>query len=216
MNCSELSAFTESGLIVSHDGTNDAQNEGGVSNLGLTPPASSEMDEYGRRFEYFVTVAFPLNQKFKIKHVELQAGGRSRIVFNEIKYGDCTQDEQYRWLLHCMTGSMILFCDIYECFFEYTQKGNLHIHMRLGYNKFSKKSTMKDIRAMLHRMFQCSTQYTKFIDIKKYDFTRWNDYSNKYKKTYQTTHLPIYTNMDESNERNEYIKYLFDSPDIQI
>lgn len=201
MNCSELSAFTESGLIVSHDGTNDAQNEGGVSNLGLTPPASPKII-WIPPFKYFITVAFPLNALFKIKHQELMAQGLSKFKFSPIKYGDCTFNEQYRWILHILTKNIYAICDRYDLFFELTQKNNIHFHGRLGYEADSKVMFMKDIRVLIHRMFDCSTQYIRFVDIKKYDHTKWNDYETKYKKTYQTVKLPHFQNVDDDWSRN--------------
>lgn len=196
MNYLEHSVFTEPEVVSTHDGTNDAQKVVELDNLGLTQPAPHAIVQTAFSFypiEHFITVAFPLNCKFKIKHVELLAQGRSRIVFSDIKYGDCTQEEQYRWLMHCMTTTIYQICDYYDIFFEYTKSGNIHLHGRLGYE--GKKKSMKDVRSLIHRMFGCSTQYIKFVDIKKYDETKWNDYSVKYKKTYQSTLYPHFTNI---------------------
>jgi len=176
--------------------------------LGLTPPApQKQCYMQGSRYpdipeiypaDYFLTVAFPVNCRFKIKHLQLEAQGRSKIVFSEIKYGDCTQEEQYRWIMHCMTKSMRQISDYYDVFFEFTKTGNIHLHARLGYE--GRKKSMKDIKTLIHRMFECSTQYTRFVDIKKYDDTKWNDYAVKYKKTYQTTHYPHFNNIIEEVE----------------
>jgi len=186
MNClkTPIDEFTDSSIESS-----------GVRALALgLKPAPSVYSNFP--FDYFVTIAFPTNQKFKIKHLELCAQGRSRIVFSDIKYGDCTQDEQYKWIMHCLTKNIYSVCDVYHIFVEYTKLGNIHLHCRLGYEADSRKKTMKDIRALFHRIFDCSTQYTKFVDIKKYDITRWNDYENKQAgKRYQSSDYPAFCNL---------------------
>lgn len=156
--------------------------------LGLPTPNSN-----GQNWAYFVTVAFPTNHKFKIKHMELLAGGRSRIVFCEIKYGDCTQEEQYRFILYKLDQQIQHIADYYDLFFEQTKEGNIHFHGRLGYD--GKKKSMKDIKALLHRLFECPTQYNRFIDIKVYEPKKWNDYDNKKEKNYQTLDYPHFKNV---------------------
>jgi len=160
--------------------------------LGLTTPAPPPTPTHNN-FSYFITIAFPTNQKYNIKHLELHAHNRTRIVFSPIKYGDCTQDEQYKWLTHTLTKHINQVSDGYDLFFEQTKEGNLHIHGRLKFD--NKRKTKKDVKALFHRMFETSTQYKNFIDIKDYDHKRWTDYDHKTVKTYQTLEYPHFKNI---------------------
>lgn len=142
---------------------------------------------------YFITLAFPINHKFKIKHVELRAQGTSRIVFNDIKYGDCTQREQYEWLVYILRKHVHIIADKYDLFFEQTQLGNIHIHGRLQYD--NKKAPKKDVKAIFHRMFDVPTKYVHFVDIKAYDKDKWSAYDQKTTKTYQTLEYDHFKNI---------------------
>lgn len=177
--------------------------EVGVISLGLRTPASPEISRIVNTeaiapiadvsWAYFITVAFPTNHKFKIKHVDLLAQNRSRIVFSPIRYGDCTQNEQYQFINWILNKHVYQLCDKYHIFYEQTREGNIHFHGRLAYD--NKKICQKDIRALLHRMFECPTHHKPFVDIKVYDPEKWNNYNNKQTKTYQTVDLPEFKNI---------------------
>lgn len=171
----------------------DDSNIGAELDFRLTTPASPPPITNGNDWAYFITLAFPTNHKFKIKHVELRAQNQTRIVFSPIKYGDCTQGEQYSWLMYILTKYIKMVSDEYDLFFEQTKEGNLHIHGRLRY--YDKKKTKKDVRALFHRMFECPTQYKHFIDIKDYNPDKWTNYDIKETKTYQTLDYPHLKNI---------------------
>lgn len=187
------SEFTDSGVTVSSDKTSE---EMAAFALGLMPPKvpGTKSEKVNKpQFSYFLTVAFPTKHYFKIKHVEIRSQGQQRIVFGPIKYGDCTQSEQHIWLLYILNKNIKLICDHYDIFFEQTKEGNLHLHGRLGYT--DKKISKKDVKSLIHRMFDCPTKYKQFVDIKDYDDKRWNEYDQKKKKTYQTLDYPHFKNI---------------------
>lgn len=157
--------------------------------LGLPSPESAE-NKGDKEYSYFITCAFPTNHRFKIKHLELLANNRSRIVFSPIKYGDCTQDEQYQFIKHKLTNHFHQVADFWDIFYEQTLEGNVHFHGRIGYN--GKKKTMKDIKALTHRIFELDNTNKRFMDVKPYDANRWNNYETKEKKSYQTMNYPHY------------------------
>lgn len=141
---------------------------------------------------YFITLSFPTNQKFVIKHLEPHVHV-SRIVFKPIKYGECTQDEQYHWILHILKKHINLICEIYDLFFEQTSSGNIHIHGRINF--VGKKKPMKDISALCHRIFGVPLACYAFTDVKVYEEAKWNDYHDKKVKTYQTLDYPHFKNI---------------------
>lgn len=169
MNCLNLKGHTsiQSQGIVS----------GEVSCLGLTTPDTTDT-----KYSHFITLCFPTKHAFKIKHIEYTTG-RPRIVFSDIKFGDCTQDEQYRWMLWILNRHVHTIAETYDIFFEQTKEGNLHIHGRI-----TSDLPIKSIKSLLHRMFDCPTKYKPFCVIKEYDHNKWSDYQNKQKnKEYQKT-----------------------------
>lgn len=142
-------------------------------------------------YHYFITIAFPTNQKYSVKHLQLSAG-YNKIVFTPIKYGDLTHKEQYEWICWKLRKNIQLIASRYDIFFEQTKIGNIHMHGRI-YSE--DKMYIKDVRAMIHRMFETDTKYVNFVDIKPYDSTKWNDYQNKREhKQYQTLNYPNFTN----------------------
>lgn len=155
------------------------------------PPAPANPANIPALFHYFITIAFPTNNKYTIKHLELST--RPRIVFKPIKYGDCTQQEQYTWLMHKLQKNIQHIADSYDIFFEQTKEGNLHMHGRLKYDE--KKMTMKDLKSLIHRIFETSTHFSRFVDIKVYEHTKWSDYDTKIKKDYQTLNYPHFKNI---------------------
>lgn len=143
-------------------------------------------------WQYFFTVAFPTRQQFNIKHVEIMAQGRAKVVFKPIRYEQCTQSEQYEWIMWILRRNINMICDNYDIFFEQTRDGNIHFHGRL--HSYTKQS-MKNIRALIHRMFGVDTKNKYFFDIKEYDHAKWNDYESKNIKTYQTLNYPHFKNV---------------------
>lgn len=152
----------------------------------VTPPPKEQ------QWAYFITWCFPTNQKFTIKHLEPHAH-ISRIVFKPIKYGECTQDEQYHWIIHILNKHINLICDRYDLFFEQTQAGNIHVHGRISFD--GKKKTMKDIKALSHRIFGVPLGCNAFCDVKVYESDKWNNYDKKVKKEYQTLEYEHFKNI---------------------
>lgn len=142
-----------------------------------------------RPWSYFITLAFPTREKFKIKHLELSAQ-RNRIVFSDIRYGECTQNEQYEWLMWILRKHIQLVADEYDIFFEQTKEGNLHIHGRLR-----TEEKAKNIKMYFHRMFEVPSRCNRFVDIKVYDDSRWTDYDKKKSKDYQTLKYQHFKNI---------------------
>lgn len=157
---------------------------GGVSLLGLTTP-----DTTYTKFTHFITLCFPTNHRYKIKHLEY--GTKCRIVFSDIKFGDCTQDEQYKWMLWILSRHISTIAETYDIFFEQTKEGNIHLHGRINSNL-----SVKNIKQLLHRMFETPTKYKPFCMIIKYDHTKWHDYQNKKEfKEYQKTEYNNFSNI---------------------
>lgn len=157
---------------------------GEVSLLGLTTP-----DTRYHQFTHFITLCFPTNHKYKIKHLEY--GTKCRIVFSEIKFGDCTQDEQYKWMLWILSRHISSLAETYDIFFEQTKEGNIHLHGRINSNL-----SVKSIKSLLHRMFETPTKYKPFCVIKEYEHSKWSDYQNKQKnKEYQKTEYNNFCNI---------------------
>lgn len=172
--------------------------EGGILHLDkITPEHPAETDkslseaklsdtEIG--WSHFITLAFPQNHKFNIKHHEYMANGSVKISMEPIKYRDCTVMEQYLWIQWIFNRFLNRSCNEYDFFFEHTLSGDLHLHGRV--TLFS-KTHIKDIKLIFHRMFGLSVKYIKFCDVKVYDKTKWNDYQNKYseRKLHQKSEL---------------------------
>lgn len=169
------------------------EDEAGKVSLGLTAPANPPPFQNVKNWAYFITLCFPTRHEFKIKHLELKSQGNSRIVFSPIKYGDCTQQEQYEWVIFILRKHINIISDNYDLFFEQTKEGNIHIHGRIGYD--GKKKSQKDVRALFHRIFECPTKFKPFCDIKEYDHSKWSSYDTKIVKTYQTLEYSHFKNI---------------------
>lgn len=165
----------------------------GVVALGLPTPGSPRIkppqELITQKWDYFITVAFPVRGMFKIKHIELTVT-RPKIVFSDIRYGDCTQNEQYEWLMWILRRHINQIADYYDIFFEQTKEGNLHFHGRLRTAQSS-----KNVKSLLFRMFGVNTKCTHFVDIKEYDPQRWSDYDKKTTKSYQTLNYEHFKNI---------------------
>lgn len=136
-------------------------------------------------FTHFITMCFPANAEYKIKHKEYKANGMIVMKFDKVKFGSCDQEEQYQWINWKMHNHFKSEFDKVDAFFEQTKIGNLHIHMRVKSN-----TNIKHMRCFLHRIYETDSKYIRFVDIKKYDDGKWNDYQNKQEnKEYQKTTL---------------------------
>lgn len=184
-----------------------------VSNLGLTTPPrtnkhslncswyndsificsceSSKPVQYAAPksppYTHFITICFPTNSRFKIKHKDYKSNGMIVQLFDYIKFGACDQEEQYNFIKWKMNNHFQYF-DKVDAFFEQTMIGNIHVHMRVKTN-----NNIKHIRCFLHRIYNVDSKHKAFVDIKKYDDTMWHEYENKKDtKAYQYTHYPHY------------------------
>lgn len=154
------------------------------------------MPKFIEQFDYFITICFPTKHLFKIKHKKLMPHGKESILFSNIAYGDVSDLEQYNFIKWTFDKYIHHLCVYYDIFFEVTSSGNVHCHGRISYNG-NKKKTQKDIKTIIYQMFGLSqVKYPRFVDVKPYDFSRWNDYDKKQdKKAYQVTEYPHYTNI---------------------
>lgn len=148
-------------------------------------------------WNYFITIAFPIGHKFKMKHKDycvvstINPNGY-KYVFDEVKYRDCTTEEQYNWIVWKLSRYLKLDAEKWDVFFEHTFEGHIHFHGRL-YTPNIKH--IKDIKMIFYRMFGLTAKFKYFCDVKVYDDKRWNDYDIKTKKTYQTSRFPHFTNI---------------------
>jgi len=154
-----------------------------------------ETAKFAENWNYFITICFPTKHLFEIKHKVLLPGNRSKYAFNKIKYGDCTMDEQYEFIVRILDKHMVAIAPYYDIFFEQTAIGNLHIHGRIAFD--TKPTCMKTLKIMFCQIFGLSfTEYPRFVDIKKYDALKWNDYQQKEAgKAFQITTYPNYSNI---------------------
>lgn len=172
-----------------------ALNDFGVpSHLDIGTPAKLEAEpvkqDIPAEFNFFVTIAFPTNKLYKIKHSEYKANGDIKIVFSDIKYGDCTPSEQYKYIHWVLSKHIKSIASDYDIFFEVTKEGNIHFHGRLK-SHMSKRT----LKIHLHRMFDTDSKYKHFCDLKEYNDKLWNDYDTKKTKNYQTTEIPHFKNI---------------------
>lgn len=154
---------------------------------------SSSVNDY--KWSYFITLAFPQNHSFKIKHKEYFANGEIKILFEPIKYRDCTVKEQYEFIKHTFSKYLYSEIDRYCFFFEHCKSGDLHIHGRI--TTHDKTLHIKDIKLFFNHIFGLSAKYKNFCDVKLYNKDKWNDYQNKtsINKQHQTCLLPDYKNV---------------------
>ena len=171
--------------------TNDAQPPELKEITKDIPPI---LPDWGKH-SYFVTLAFPHKELFKIKHIELGVA-RTRMVYGYTRYDSCTPKEQHAYLLHRLTkyfDDCFPEVSLYEYFFESCLSGDLHLHARLA---FKKPISHKEIKVQHHRIFEVATKYKKFCFIKNYDHSKWNDYDKKDgAKGYQFTTYKKFTNI---------------------
>lgn len=147
-------------------------------------------------WNYFITCAFPQGHKFNIKHKEYIATSCKyplgyKITNDEIKYRDCSVQEQYQWIIYNLSKYLHHSVVKYDIFFELCFSGDLHFHGRIQ----TELKYIKDIKVLFHRMFNLSLKHKYFCDVKVYDDKKWNDYDVKIKKTYQTTSFKHFTNI---------------------
>lgn len=166
--------------------------------LGLTTPGAScvpNINVSPIKYQYFITLAFPHNHAFKIKHKEYMANGDIKILFEPIKYRDCTVREQYEFIKHTLSKYIYSEIDKYNFFFEHCKTGDLHIHGRI--TTHDKTLHIKDIKLFFNHIFGLSAKYKNFCDVKLYDATKWNDYENKksINKVHQSCDLPDFKNV---------------------
>lgn len=190
--------------IISKEFKDSLENQAKLA-LGLTTPGylveqNVNVDSLSTRdnfikYKYFITLAFPQNHKFTIKHKEYRANGDIKILFEPIKYRDCTVMEQYNFIKHTLSKFLFSEVDKYDIFFEHCKSGDLHIHGRI--TTHDKTLHIKDIKLFFNHMFGLSAKYNKFCDVKIYDETKWNDYEHKtsINKSHQTCELPKYSNV---------------------
>jgi len=148
-------------------------------------------------WNYFITVAFPTGHKFKMKHKEycvittVNPNG-FKYTFDDIKYGECSTQEQYNWIIWKLERYLKIDVDKYDIFFEHTFDGHIHFHGRI---KLINIKHIKDIKLIFHRMFGLPAKHKFFCDVKLYDESKWNNYDTKTKKTYQTSKYPHFKNI---------------------
>lgn len=161
----------------------------GLSTPGEAGTSGDTLPKFINRNQYFVTINLSPNSKLYSVHDKTYG-----IHF----WWNLTQSEQLRTLKHNLKKFDNKETRILACF-EQTRELNIHCHMIIDTNLnqktlaikffdyiYSGVKTQKNVRNIM--------KY--FIDIKVYDHSRWNDYFNKYGKTYQTLPYPLYTNTE--------------------
>jgi len=152
---------------------------------GLIQPVQHAAPTSPPPYTHFITMCFPTNSMFKIKHKIYKTNGMVITKFCPIKFGACDQEEQYNFIKWKMNKHFQYF-DCVDAFFEQTKIGNIHVHMRVITN-----NNIKHIRCFLHRIYEVDIKHHAFLDIKKYIDSSWNEYERKEdKKAYQVTSLP--------------------------
>lgn len=146
----------------------------------------------GMKWNYFITIAFPQNHHYSIKHLVPNSRGNLTYSFDLIRYGDCLISEQYEWVTRLLNKYIRTICSKCDIFFEQTKEGVLHLHgrLRVELTKSRKPLASRTVKLMLHRLFDTPPKYKHFVDIKPYDESKWSDYANKTTKTYQTLDYP--------------------------
>lgn len=146
-------------------------------------------------WSHFITLAFPQNHKFAIKHNEYMANGNVKISMEPIKYRDCSTFEQYLWIQWIFNKFLNRTIKKYDFFFEHCLNGDLHLHGRI--TLWDETKHIKDIKIIFHRMFGLSVKFKNFCDVQVYNKDKWNDYQNKYseRKKHQTSTYKNYTNI---------------------
>ena len=152
--------------------TNDAQ------------PAEAPSNEAKKRIsEYFITINISPNSKLYAKHTG---------IYSIYHWWNLTAEEQYeyfRYILKRYIKQYNITHKLCVCY-EQTMDCNIHIHFRM-----KTTDNMKCIKIQFFDMIFNGVKKQKgitnmmrhFINVKIFDATKWNDYFNKYKKTYQTT-----------------------------
>lgn len=191
MNKSNFSVTIERGGVSSW--TNDAQSAEAPSSKGITSTNGSKK----RICEYFITINISPNSKLYAKHEG---------IYSIFYWWNLTAEEQYEYFRYIMKRyvkrynitNKLCLC------YEQTMGGEIHIHFRM-----KTTDNMKCIKIQFFDMIFNGVKNQKgitnvmqhFINVKIFDETKWNDYFNKYKKTYQITKYGVeYFTLDKDEK----------------
>lgn len=159
--------------------------------LGLSTPGGSRQTlapHFMHKHQYFITINLSPNSKLYAVHDH---------TYGIFFWWNLTQAEQLRTLKHCFNKFDKEETRILACF-EQTKDGNIHAHLIVD-----TKMSIKNISIQFFDIIYTSVKTQKnirnimkyFIDVKLFEYAKWNDYFNKYEKTYQTLQLPLYKNI---------------------
>ena len=139
-------------------------------------------------FDYLVSVAFPHKEKVIAQYYDEQ---KKKCVRGPIEYRLLKQEEQYKFIVYILNRNINMLHDgKYHFWLEKCRSEDLHFHGRI-----TNKMCMKDIKIVFHKIFGISMNHKHFIDIKKYDATKFRSYDTKLTKGYQTYDKPHLKNI---------------------
>lgn len=158
-----------------------------LGNLGLSTLGGQSADilPFIYKRQYFITINLSVNSKVYAVHNNVYG------IFFWYNLTQCEQHKFFKYILHKFSKNHEVQ---YKVCFEQTKTEEIHIHFICDTN-LSQKSIRTIFFDLIYNgvktQLNIRTIMKYFIDIKIFDKNRWNDYFNKYSKTYQTTQFSI-------------------------